>query len=478
VNQETIAGIVEEIEPVLSGRSIGKIFQLSPVSLAMDFGLRGNRYLFISADPGNPRIYLIARRVSELERQSSALSPLVQIMRSSLGGAKLLSIRKDDTDRIVRFMLLAKDETGQSHKRLLIAQLTGRSANLFLTDESGRILQTLRHAKGECQRAGEQYAAPSAQANRIAEEPPLQKGSLKSLSDAADNYYKQLDAARAFASRAAASRARLRKEIQRRRELQKTLAKDLEAHGDAAQHKRIGDLLLANLATAERNGSRVKITDYYAEGTPTIEIEVDEHSSLQEESARHFARFSKAKRAAKQIAGRLISLETEIRALEEQQVQLEKIVASRDEGALETLAQGKQAVIGLAKKVRQEKIPGARRYRSSDGYEVLVGRKATDNDRLTFRVARPNDLWLHAADYPGSHVIIRNHARSDVPHRTIIEAAQLAAKFSQAGDDSKVVVHYTQRKFLSKPKGAAPGLVRMSSFRSITVAPKEAVERI
>ena len=132
---------------------------------------------------------------------------------------------------------------------------------------------------------------------------------------------------------------------------------------------------------------------------------------------------------------------------------------------------------GARKKAASE-VAGARRYRSSDGYEILVGRAARDNDNLTFRVARPHDLWLHAADYPGSHVVVRNPTRADIPHRTIVEAAQLAAAFSQAKRDAKVDVHYTQRKFLAKPKGAAPGLVRMSSFRSITVEPRESVERI
>ena len=119
-----------------------------------------------------------------------------------------------------------------------------------------------------------------------------------------------------------------------------------------------------------------------------------------------------------------------------------------------------------------------RRYRSSDGYEVMVGRTARDNDQLTFRVARPNDLWLHAGDYPGSHVIVRNSSRAEIPQRTIIEAAQLAAKFSQASKDAKVAIHYSLRKFLSKPKGSAPGLVRMSSFKTITVEPGENIERI
>ena len=120
-----------------------------------------------------------------------------------------------------------------------------------------------------------------------------------------------------------------------------------------------------------------------------------------------------------------------------------------------------------------------RRYRSSDGYEILVGRGARDNDQLTFRVARSQDTWLHAADYPGSHVVVRNHRRdADVPHRTLVEAAQLAAHFSQARKDAKVAVNYTQRKFVSKPKAAAPGLVRLSSFRTLLVEPREEMERI
>ena len=125
-----------------------------------------------------------------------------------------------------------------------------------------------------------------------------------------------------------------------------------------------------------------------------------------------------------------------------------------------------------------KRIPGTRRYVSSDGFEILVGRAARDNDHLTFKIARPNDLWLHTADYGGSHVVVRNSTRKDVPHRTIIEAAQLAAKFSQARKDPKVDVHYTERKFVSKMKGAAPGLVRMSRFKNITVEPREAIERM
>jgi predicted ribosome quality control (RQC) complex YloA/Tae2 family protein len=78
---------------------------------------------------------------------------------------------------------------------------------------------------------------------------------------------------------------------------------------------------------------------------------------------------------------------------------------------------------------------------------------------------------MHAADYPGSHVVIRNPNRKAVPQRTLLEAAQLAAFYSQGKKQTKAAVNYTEKKFVNKPKGAAPGLVRLASFKTILVEP-------
>ena len=270
------------------------------------------------------------------------------------------------------------------------------------------------------------------------------------------------------------------KSIRQKHTLQKHLHEDLVRHGDPEEHKRTGDLLLANVATAVRNGSKVRINDYYAEGAPVIEIDVDENHSLQDEAAARFRQYTKAKRAAGEIAERLKQIDRETGNLERRLEQLDQIIQARDKIALDGFEKPAPAPKVQSKKSakHEQKISGVRRYLSTDGYEILVGRAARDNDNLTFRVAQPNDLWMHAGDYPGSHVVVRNPTRKEVPHRTLVEAAQLAGRFSQASDDTKVVVHYTERKFLSKPKGAAPGLVRMSRFRSIRVEPKEAVERM
>lgn len=479
VHRDTLKEIVEESEGLLRNRFLGKIFQLSDSSLAIDFGLKSDGYLFISAEPSAPRLYLIKRSVRELEKRSVSLSHFGQALRANLSGGKLLSITKEDDERVVRLSLSVADELGDFETRELVAQLTGRSANLFLLDSSGRITYALRAPRGEGQQIGEPYRPPTLQAKQPSQEPRLTRADFPTLSAAADEHYRQLAAEHEFDSLAANLLGNLRKEISRRTKLKANLKKDLVAHGNPDEHKRLGDLLLANIANAKRDGNKVKLKDYYAEGVPTIEIEIDETTSLQDAAGEAFSRYSKSKRAVDEIGTRLLQLDRELAQVEEKRVKLEKAIADHDQAALATLGERKEETTPGRKKQKASKtLPGMRRYRSSDGYEVIVGRSARDNDQLTFRVARPNDLWLHAGDYPGSHVIVRNSSRNEVPHRTIIEAAQLAAKFSQASKDSRVTIHYTQRKFLTKPKGAAAGLVRMSSFRSITVEPGETMERL
>ncbi|HET6975149.1 MAG TPA: NFACT RNA binding domain-containing protein [Pyrinomonadaceae bacterium] len=469
MDQEIIQRVVEELRVALSDRYFGKIYQLSPVSFAVDFGLRGE-FLLISVDPANPRFYLTHRRTKDLEKQSLPLNPFGQAIRSKLSGAHFVSIAKDPLDRIVRITF----SIDGAFRRLVI-QLTGRTADIFLLDELNRIVGVLRQDAET--RLDQVYQPPPRPLKETPATLPLNDGPPSAQ---LDKHFAAIDAARIFDAKAKTIRSRVTKSLRQQRTLREHLHEDLIRHGDPDQHKRTGDLLLANIATAVRDGSKVRISDYYAEGAPTIEIEVDENLSLQDEAAARFRQYTKAKRAADEIAERLKQIDRETSHLERRLEQLDHIIQTRDETALDSFEKPAPAPKVQAKKSGKpaQKISGVRRYLSTDGYELLVGRAARDNDNLTFRVAQPNDLWMHAGDYPGSHVVVRNPTRKEIPHRTIVEAAQLAGRFSQASDDTKVVVHYTERKFLSKPKGAAPGLVRMSRFRSITVEPKEAVERM
>lgn len=473
MHQWLIPRVVEELRTSLTGRFFGKIFQLTPRTFAFDFGLRGE-YLFVSADPASPRLYLTKRRLKELEKQSVPLTAFGQTLRSKLSGAHLINISKDPLDRIVRLTFRIDDELNEIIFRRLVIQLTGRTADLFLLDELNRIQAVLRE-QGQA-RMSETYGPPPRPSK---EAPEVPQGGPGSPSAQLDTYFAALDAAKLFDSRAKSMRSKLTKSILRQRTLKEHLQQDLIRHGKPEEHKRTGDLLLANIATAQREGNKVRISDYYAEGAPLIEVEVDENRSLQDEAVHRFRQYTKAKRAAEEIAARLKQIDREILNLETRLRQLEQIIESKDEAALESFEKPLPAPKTVQKKsAKVQKLSGVRRYLSTDGYEILVGRAARDNDNLTFRIAQPNDLWMHAGDYPGSHVVVRNPTRKEIPQRTIIEAAQLAGRFSQASEDAKVVVHYTERKFLGKPKGAAPGLVRMSRFRSITVEPRETVQRL
>jgi predicted ribosome quality control (RQC) complex YloA/Tae2 family protein len=468
LDQSLIHRVVQELRSALSGRYFGKVYQLSPVSFAIDFGLRGE-FLLISVDPSNQRFYLTHRRTRDLEKQSLPLNVFGQALRSRLSGAHFIEISKDPLDRIVRLTFRIDDVFWK-----LVVQLTGRTADVFLLDELNRIVAALREQADT--RTHQIYQPPP---RPLKETPPTLTLSDGSPSEQLDKHFAVIDAAKAFDAKAKTMRSKLTRSLRQQRTLREHLHEDLVRHGDPEAHKRTGDLLLANVATAVRDGNKVRITDYYAEGAPLIELEVDENRSLQDEAAARFRQYTKAKRAAGEIAERLKQIDREMAAMDRRLEQLDQIIQARDETALDSFEKPKPAPkVQPKKSAKTEKISGVRRYLSTDGYEILVGRAARDNDNLTFRIAQPNDLWMHAGDYPGSHVVVRNPTRKEIPQRTIIEAAQLAGRFSQASDDTKVVVHYTERKFLSKPKGAAPGLVRMSRFRSITVEPKEAVERL
>jgi len=487
MDDQSISAVTAELGPLLVGRAPGKIFQLGPLSWAIDFRLRDYPYLFISIEPALPRLHLIKRRTKDMEKLSAPLSQFALALRRDLSNTTVRSVKKDTNDRVVRFHFKGIDESGKENDWTLVAQLTGRSANLFLMDDSGIVRQRARATEVPGQQVGRSYEPPGARSARQtqASESDLLKtirsGKFDSASEAADAHYSSLLARQDFDLQAGSARAKLRKKIAQQKKLLQQLQNDLESHADGEANKRLGDLLLANLTTARRTGNRVKLIDYFAAEAPSIDVEVDENLTLQEEAARRFALYSRSKRAVEHIGSRLEAARSDVAKSEAKLDHLEKIVAERDDAALATFMDSGSARIpstGSSKKKEEKKIPGTRRYLSSDGLEILVGRAARDNDHLTFKVAKPNDLWLHAADYGGSHVVVRNSTRKEIPHRTIIEAAQLAAYFSQARKDSKVDVHYTERKFLSKPKRSAPGLVRLLRSKNITVKPQESVERI
>ena len=306
---------------------------------------------------------------------------------------------------------------------------------------------------------------------------------FSSLSEAADQYYSARGRAMALRAEYAVLKQTLTREINKRESAISAIDSDRARFENPEKLKRYGDLILANLSNARINGTQVTVVDYYDPDQAEIQMEIPEGSTLKQAAADYFARYQKARRALAAIAAREREVSRDLDPLRRLLFRLEQ---EPTVNCIADVGKAAEQLLGTTKSSRRDKdkpkgkggFAFGRRFKSSDGYEIVVGRNDRDNDALTFRVAKPHDIWLHAADYPGSHAIIRNPTREAPPHRTITEAAELAAFYSQAKREGKAAVHYAQKKFVSKPPRSKPGLVRLSSFKTILVEPRCNLERL
>lgn len=474
MNIAELSAIRNEIEAELSGKRFGKLFTLSRLRFAIDFRPSGSGFLFFSAEPSAPRVYLINRRLRDLEKQSVNPNSFTVVVQKGLAGKRLTAVEQVEGERVLNFAFSGQDDLGVERAFSLTAQLTGRSANLFLLDAGGRILESLREMKGAGQAVGELYKPPHAPMRDYAEKNSEAVSSARgeTLSEALDRKYLAAEYDARLASLADAARAKIRRRARQLERLSAKLDADLAGRGDAVQWKKFGDLLLANAAAARREGATFIVLDYYDESTPEIVIPADENVSITEAAESYFKRYTKAKNAAAEIAKRRNELENELQRLQAAAESLEKSIAEGDETALELAAGDKKPEAKKARTRAAASSTFARKFTSSDKFEILVGKKAKDNDHLSFKVAKSLDLWMHAADYPGSHVVVRNPNRLEIPPTTVLEAAQLAAFYSQGRAQTRAAVHYTQKKFVNKPRAGAPGLVSLASFKTILVEPR------
>lgn len=472
VNNATIRQVAEELGAELTGGRFGRVFLLGKSRLAIDFRLRDGRFLLINTDPRSPGLYLIRRKMRELEKASTQENSFTADLRKNLSGAEVVSVLKLETDRVVLINLQGLSDLEGPMAATLAIQLTGRSSNVFRLDEKQRVVVSLKPGNGDGQIPGQEYRPPEMPSG-IDDGKPFDPGTFDSLSEALDAYFVELEERQRVEAAFKASESRIISKLKRLRRLSKALAGDLESHGDPERWKTLGDLLLANASNALRDGDAFIVTDYFAEGTPEIRIEADPRHTPSEAAERYFRKYSKARNAREVIAKRMEEVRNETAETESEVEDLRDAFERGDYGAFITADAKKndRPSERRRKKGMPDQEPGIRKFFSSDGFEILVGKKSKDNDRLTFRIAGSLDTWLHAADYPGSHVVIRNPARKEIPPSTLKDAAMLAAFYSKARGESKAAVHYTLRKFVHKPKGAKPGLVSLADFKTLMVEP-------
>ena len=232
-----------------------------------------------------------------------------------------------------------------------------------------------------------------------------------------------------------------------------------------------GELITANLYRMERGMSRLTAQNYYDPDCADVDIPLDVRLSPQENAAKYFKKYTKAKTAEKYIAAQLEKARVELTYLES--VLQELTLAESEQDFNDIRAELTDGGYLRAKGRKQPQRPSKpREFRSTAGLRILVGRNNRQNDRLTAKDAEKWDIWLHTQRIHGSHVILcTGGAQPD--EQSLLEAASLAAYFSQAQDGTKVPVDFTQVKYVKKPAGSPPGFVNYTNYKTIFADPSE-----
>ena len=249
--------------------------------------------------------------------------------------------------------------------------------------------------------------------------------------------------------------------------------KELAACLDRDHLRICGELITANLYSMERGQSRLTAQNYYDENCADMDIPLDVRLSPQENAARYFKQYAKAKTAEKYLTAQLQRGREELQYLESVLQELAQAESEQDFNDIRT-----ELTDGGYLRGRGKKQPGFQRaskpreFRSSAGLRILVGRNNRQNDRLTTKDADKRDIWLHTQKIHGSHVILCTGG-TEPDEQSLMEAASLAAYFSQAQGSTKVPVDYTPVKFVKKPAGAKPGMVVYTTYQTMLADPDE-----
>ena len=253
---------------------------------------------------------------------------------------------------------------------------------------------------------------------------------------------------------------------------------DIDDADNADLYEKMGNVLMCHIAQIPPNVDTITLPDVFDPSCEDMDISLNPRRTASENASAYLKRAQKARKGAPILAKRL---EDAQRERDKIQRYADRLNAIRSEDAFDEIRRELEdaRLIKAPKKrpqVRSKRQSGdihPRRYRTRDGWRVLVGRNNAENDRLTKSSGR-DDLFLHVHGCPGSHVILKRDGKADRPSRkTLEEAASLAAYWSKARGAQSVPVNYTEVRYVRKPRGAPPGLVTIRNEKTVMVSPRE-----
>ncbi len=560
-----LSAVIDEIRQLGEAR-IDKIHQPSRDTVILHLKGRDTRAkLLFAANPAAPRLHL-----TQASPENPAEPPMFcMLLRKHLSGARLKSITQPPMERAACFTFDCIDEMGDATQKHLVAELMGKTCNLYLLDKDGRIIDCLRRIgldsgakrqalpglyyqppetvekrdplslseedfgsllqeKGAdllsdrlmdtlgglsplvCREAAlfaagdtdarlegrdlsalarklhlffrenllhprpSYYAQADGTPKQFAFCPILQYGSCReadSFSGLLDLYYTVRDQKDAMRQKSQAVRKTVSNLCQRLERKIAVQEKELTASRDRERLRQLGDILTANLHKIQKGQTRVAVEDFYDEDMKLIEIPLSPILSPQQNAAKFYKDYSRMKNAEKELTRQLDLARQELEYLRSV---LEELSRAATEAELEEirreLQEGGYAKADTGKKrMKAGKLPPMR-FVSTDGYEIYVGRNNKQNDELTFRSARKDDIWLHAEKRHGSHVIIAC-AGVTPPDNTITQAAQLAAYYAETAGGQNIPVDVTPVKQVKRIPNGKPGMVIYHTYRTVIVNP-------
>ncbi len=521
-----IAASLREVQPAVEGGFVRSVYQPARSTLVLHVYASGNRRILLS--PRSAAIHL-----TELSLPNPAKpSPFVMLLRRHLRGGKIVSARQRGWDRVVTLDVERRDgRTTRTYR--LAAELTGVRGNLYLledgkvlgsahldrknrpggmyvslrpqdkldppkvsAEEIGEILcsQNPVHGltrtidgigrataedllRGLDERAGGKQRARAVLASLreilacietpsprvVAEQGRATFYPLPPPAEPARTFGEALDAVletptEGSEAEASALGSDLRRAMARRTRTLEKLRDWLDEAEEADRLQWLGDLVMIHHAAIEPKAEEAVLIDPETENEEKVRL-VPRLSAI-ENAQRLYERAKRLRRGRPHVTSRIERLEREIE-------RLAAAIDAHEDGR----AVGKEALALLPRGIPHA-TPSKREARGIrfEGFTILIGRNAAENDKL-LRDAAPDDLWLHAKGFAGSHVVIRRGGRREIPDAVVERAAKLAARHSKADGERRVEVLVAEAKHVRKPRGAAPGLVNVSKGDTLTVEP-------
>ncbi|MCZ6691671.1 MAG: NFACT family protein [Planctomycetota bacterium] len=452
--------MVGQLKKEICPSRLEQVYQIAPTDITWKLSASGKRKtLLFSAHPSRSRIHLL----TEPPDPPDDPPDFARSLRRHLVGGILTDIEQVSGDRIVRVSF----QKG-SDRLVFVAELMGRGSHLLLLDENDEILAALRRYRGKQRTLAPRlpYAAPAApaQPKPSAVRPYLLEGDGPSR--LAEVFYRDMEREAGRLERIVALRKFLGRARRKAAGTATKIRSALTATEMAGQWQRMGEALKASLGKLRKGMKEAVVPDPHSSEGGELRIPLDPAKGPVENMNSIFRTSRKLRRGRVEIEKRLAWAEAEVGRVQSALDALE--IASDDEAVTDVERDGVRHGWfnrPSGRKRAPARRQGHRKFFSRDGLEIWVGRTDRENDVMTFRHARGDDLFLHVDGRPGSHVIVRLGRGREVPQETLLEAAELAAHFSSAREHEKVEVIYTPRKHVRRSGRGHAGQVTIARER-------------